>query len=148
MNKHAIAIGPLAAADRKSWEILWQAYLRFYRAKVEADVTETTWRRLLDPKDQPHGLAATHDGEIVGIVHYLYHRTSWAIADNCYLQDLFVDPEARGLGAGRALIQAVYKAADEAGAARVYWNTQEFNAEARALYDTLGRLTSFVQYRR
>lgn len=148
MSKSKLAIRPLAAADRAQWEPLWQGYLRFYRAHLTPETTETTWRRLLDPREQPHGLAAEHGGKIVGMVHYLFHRSSWTIGDYCYLQDLFVAPEARGLGAGRALIEAVYAKADEAKASRVYWLTQEFNADARALYDTLAKRTSFIVYRR
>jgi GNAT superfamily N-acetyltransferase len=146
--RNELVIRPPVAGDREPWERLWQGYLRFYRAHLEPTVTDTTWARLLDPAEQPHGLVAEHDGRLVGLVHYLFHRSSWTVADYCYLQDLFVDGEARGHGAGRKLIEAVYAAADAAGASRVYWLTQEFNADGRALYDTLARRTSFIVYRR
>ena len=138
----------LTPADLEEWTELWHGYLRFYRARLDPTVTETTWARLLDPADQPHGIVAEVDGRLVGLTHYLYHRSAWTIGDFCYLNDLYVSEEARGHGAGRALIEAVYAKADEHGAERVYWLTQEFNADARALYDTLARRTSFIQYRR
>jgi GNAT superfamily N-acetyltransferase len=135
--------------DREAWLPLWAGYVRFYRRRVAPEVTETTFARLVDPARQPHGfLAVNADGGIVGLAHYLFRPTSWAVADQCYLEDLFVDPASRGGGAGRALIHAVYEAADAAGAAGVYWMTQEFNADGRALYDTLARRTSFIRYQR
>ncbi|HRE62087.1 MAG TPA: GNAT family N-acetyltransferase [Micropepsaceae bacterium] len=143
-----ISIRPIEAGDRAAWEPLWQGYLRFYRAHLAPEVTEFTWSRLIDPKRQPHGLVAVRDGRIIGITHYLFHPSSWTKEDQCYLQDLFVDPNVRGSGAGRALIEAVYEAAERHGTPYVHWLTQEFNADARALYDTLARRTSFIQYRR
>ena len=92
--------------------------------------------------------AATVDGKLLGIVHYLYHRSCWTVGDYCYLQDLFVAEGARKLGLGRALIEAVYREARAAGASRVYWTTHETNATARALYDTLADRPGFIQYRK
>ncbi|MGE0212202.1 MAG: N-acetyltransferase family protein [Parvibaculaceae bacterium] len=145
----ALTIRPLKSEDRTRWEPLWQGYLRFYETRLPDDVTETTWHKLLDPSRSPHGLVAV-DGEknLIGLVHYIFHQSTWTIPHICYLQDLFVDPGVRGKGAGRALIEAVYEKADEAGAAQVYWLTQEFNATARALYDKVATLTPFVRYRR
>lgn len=142
-----LGIRQLRADDRQGWDRLWSGYLRFYRARMADEVREFTWRRLLDDAG-PHALVAEADGRLVGLAHYLFHPSTWTVGDYCYLQDLFVDEAARGLGAGRALIKAVYERADAAGAARVYWLTQEFNADARALYDTLAQRTSFIQYRR
>lgn len=142
------AVRPLRSADRAQWESLWYGYLRFYRQHLPAAVTNATFARLVDEHTGPHGLVAEHDGRLVGFVHYLFHPSTWALNDSCYLEDLFVDPAARGGGVGRALIHAVYAAADLAQAASVYWMTQEFNAEGRALYDTLARRTSFIRYER
>jgi GNAT superfamily N-acetyltransferase len=142
-------IRAIGAADKESWLPLWAGYVRFYRRKMAPEVTEATFGRLVDPDRQPHGfLAESSDGRAIGLAHYLFRPTSWALADQCYLEDLFVDPAARGGGTGRALIQAVYEAADARGAAGVYWLTQEFNADGRALYDTLARRTSFIRYQR
>ena len=94
------------------------------------------------------GLVADRDGRLVGLTHYLFHRHGWKIENTCYLQDLYADPEVRGQGVGRALIEAVYRAADNAGAPGVYWLTQDFNAEARKLYDRIGVKTPFIKYAR
>ena len=141
-------IRPPHTGDRHAWDELWRGYLRFYRSRLAPEVTEGTWARLLDPAVQPHGLVAELDGRLVGFAHYLFHPSTWSASSYCYLEDLFTAPEARGRGVGRALIEAVYAAADAAGASSVYWQTQEFNADGRALYDTLAQRTSFIVYRR
>jgi GNAT superfamily N-acetyltransferase len=144
-----VEIRTLVQADRPRWEELWKGYVRFYRRRVPAEVTDFAFARLVDPAAQPHGLVAEDEtGRLLGIAHYLFRPTSWSRQDLCYLEDLFVDPAARGQGVGRRLIEAVYRRADEQGAGGVYWLTQEFNADARALYDTLARRTSFIRYQR
>ncbi|MXQ12525.1 GNAT family N-acetyltransferase [Microvirga makkahensis] len=143
-----IQIRPFSPEDRPAWEPLWQGYLSFYRSALPAGVTDVTWRRLNDPAEPMHGLAALLDGKIVGIVHYLYHRSTWTVGDYCYLQDLFTSEEARGRGVGRALIEAVYQRAQADGASRVYWLTHETNAAAQALYDKVASRSGFIQYRR
>jgi GNAT superfamily N-acetyltransferase len=146
--KPQIEVRPLRPADREAWEPLWSGYLAFYEASVDPDVTEATWRRFHDRDEPMHVLGAFMDGRLVGIVHFLFHRSTWTAGDYCYLQDLFTAPDARGLGAGRALIEAVYERARAAGGSRVYWLTHESNATARALYDTLADRPGFIQYRR
>ena len=114
------AIRPLAPADRPHWEQLWQGYLVFYESSVPTDVTDLTWSRLMDPEAPILGFcAATLDGKLLGIVHYLFHPVTWAAGPRCYLEDLFTSPEARGQGVGRAIIEAVYAAADARGADQV-----------------------------
>ena len=140
-------IRPLAPADRRAWEPLWQGYLSFYEATLPDAVTETTWARLNDPSEPMFALGATVDGRLSGIVHFLYHRSCWTIGDYCYLQDLFVADEARGRGLGRALIEAVAVKAREAGASRLYWLTKEDNRTARLLYDKVAERSGFIQYR-
>lgn len=135
--------------DKSIWSVLWAGYLRFYRHRMDERVTQATFERLIDPNGSLHGLVAIDGlGQIVGFAHYLFHATSWSSADLCYLEDLFVDPASRGGGAGRALIVATYAIADQRKAAGVYWMTQEFNADGRALYDTIARRTSFIRYER
>jgi GNAT superfamily N-acetyltransferase len=143
-----VLIRPPQSADRASWQLLWDGYLRFYRQRLALEITDATFARLLDERVQPHGLVAEQDGKLVGFVHYVFHPTTWSQQDSCYLEDLYVDPAARGGGVGRSLIRAVYARADQVKAATVYWMTQEFNAEGRALYDTLARRTSFIRYER
>lgn len=144
-----IEIRPLTATDHADWHRLWGDYLAFYQTTLPEEVYAATFARLLgdDPHDF-HGLLALVDGRPLGLAHYLFHRTCWKIEQICYLQDLFVAPEARGTGLGRALIEAVYAQADKAGAAQVYWLTQEFNTTARQLYDRVGKLTPFIRYNR
>jgi GNAT superfamily N-acetyltransferase len=143
-----IGIRPLEARDRAEWNALWSGYLRFYRQHLPDEITAGTFARLIDARAPLKGLVAERDARLVGLVHFQFHPTSWSLRDSCYLEDLYVDPGARGGGIGRALIRAVYEAADRAQAATVYWLTQEFNAEGRALYDTLARRTSFIRYER
>lgn len=144
-----VDIRPLQAGDHDAWILLWRGYLAFYRTELSAAVTEETWRRLLDPAGRIHGIGAFEDsGRLIGLVHYLFHPVTWSLTDRCYLEDLFVAPEARGSGAGGALIEAVYRAADAAGADQVYWLTEEDNTVARRLYERVGQLTPFIKYAR
>jgi GNAT superfamily N-acetyltransferase len=143
-----VTVRPLTDDDYPQWLGLWAGYLRFYRERLPEEVTQATFDRLIDPAGELKGLVAESGGRLVGFAHYLFHPSTWSLTGYCYLEDLFVDPDARGQGAGRGLIEAVYAAADQAGSGRVYWMTQEFNADARALYDTLGHRTSFIRYQR
>jgi GNAT superfamily N-acetyltransferase len=143
-----IEIRPLRSDERETWEPLWAGYLTFYETSVPAAVTDTTWERLHDPGEPMFALGAFADGRLIGIVHYLFHRSTWTVGDYCYLQDLFTVPEARGRGAGRALIEAVTDRARAAGSSRVYWLTHESNATARGLYDRVADRPGFIQYRR
>ncbi len=144
-----LCIRPVTPADKTAWAGLWQAYLEFYESTVSEEVYDTTFARLCDPdKTDQCGLLAVQDGVPVGLVHYIYHAHNWKLEPVCYLQDLYAAPEARGTGVGRKLIEAVYEAADAAGAPTVYWLTQEFNTTARQLYDRIGVVTPFVKYNR
>lgn len=143
-----VVIRPVGADERAAWEPLWKGYLDFYKTSVPKEVYDTTWARLHDANEPMGLLGAYVDGKLLGIVHYLYHRSCWTIGNYCYLQDLFVAEGARKLGLGRALIEAVYKQARTDGASRVHWLTHETNATARALYDTLADRPGFIQYRK
>src|SRR5262245_2309743 len=145
----ALTIRALEARDREAWLPLWRGYLEFYETSVPDEVTDETWRRIIDPTGPIHGLGAfDKNGRLLGIVHYLFHPVTWSLTPRCYLEDLFVGPEARGTGAGRSLIEAVYDAADKADADQVYWLTAVSNATARRLYDRVGQATPFMKYRR
>lgn len=143
-----LVIRPLRPDEREAWEPLWLGYLTFYETRVSPQTTDVLWQRLHDPNEPMFVLGAFSEGKLVGIVQYLFHRSCWTIGDYCYLQDLFVAPDARKLGAGRALIEAVEKAAREKGASRVHWLTKEDNHTARALYDALAERSGFIQYRK
>ena len=140
----------IVAKDKAVWLALFKGYNAFYQASVPADVVETLWQRLLraGPGDHIGIVAVDADDTPVGLAHILFHASSWSIAPDCYLEDLFVDPAARSAGIGRELISAVYAEADAHGARRTYWMTQETNATARRLYDQVAKKSDFVQYRR
>jgi len=144
-----LVVRPLAPNDEAEWRRLWTAYLAFYETTLPDKVFRSTFDRLLgdDPQDFS-GLVAEQGGGLVGLTHFLFHRHGWKIENTCYLQDLYTDPDQRGKGIGRALIEAVYAEADRNGAPSVYWLTQEFNTPARALYDRVAELTPFIKYQR
>lgn len=142
-----IQIRRLAKTDQADWRKLWTAYLAFYETTVPEEVYETTWKRLFtDGEFEPKGFLALLDDKPVGLTHFIYHRTCWSLTNNCYLQDLFTDPDARGSGAGAALIAAVREDAAAKGIKNVYWMTHETNATARRLYDRVARRTGFIEY--
>jgi len=138
-------------ADFPQWLPLWQGYNTFYgRSGATAlpdDITQTTWARFFDTYEPVHAMVAEHDGRLVGLVHYLFHRSTISIAPTCYLQDLFTDQTTRGKGVGRALINAVYEQAKLAGVTRVYWLTHETNSTAMKLYDQVAERSGFLVYR-
>ena len=144
-----LTLTPVTAADEADWRRLWTGYLDFYQTALPEAVYAQTFRRIVTGDHPgPYGLLALRDGQAVGLVHWIYHRSGWKIEDVCYLQDLYVDPAARGSGAGRALIEAVYAAADAAGCPAVYWLTQEFNYAGRMLYDRVAVKSPFIRYNR
>jgi GNAT superfamily N-acetyltransferase len=144
-----LKIRPLMAADRTDWGQMWGDYLSFYETDVAPEIYDTTFARLIDSTNPvQNALVAELDGAAVGIVHYIYHAHNWRAEDVCYLQDLYAKEAVRGQGIGRALIEAVYGAADANGTPSVYWMTQDFNENARLLYDRIGTLTPFIKYSR
>jgi GNAT superfamily N-acetyltransferase len=143
-----VIIRPAEPRDEARWRDLWAQYIAFYRGSVSADITAATWQRILDPHTTIHALVAEKDGQVIGITNYVYHESTWDTRPICYLQDLYVDPKARGGGAAKKLILACEDAAKAAGAFRLYWQTQEYNAPARSLYDTITPRSSFIVYRK
>jgi len=137
--------------DYAQWLPLWDGYNAFYgrsgATALAPEITAMTWARFFDAYEPVHALVAEDEtGRLVGLAHYLFHRSTTRIEPTCYLQDLFTAPEARGQGVGRALIEAVCKAVRDAGGDRVYWQTHAGNATARRLYDTLARNDGFIVY--
>lgn len=141
-------IRPVTAGDRDAWLPLWQAYLRFYQADLAAEVSDVTWHRLLDPNEPCHSALAWQAGQAVGMVNYIYHRSNWSVNRACYLQDLFVAPDRRGTGLGRALIEHVYASATADGCDKVHWLTHETNATAIQLYERIADRSGFIQFRK
>ena len=138
--------------DYEQWLPLWDCYNRFYgrfdATALPEKITQATWCRFTDPDEPMHALVAERDGQLVGLVHYLFHRSTALLDDICYLQDLFTDQSCRGEGVGRALIEAVYDQARQAGSARVYWQTHETNARAMVLYNEVANRSGFLVYRK
>ena len=141
-------VRPLAQADFAQWLPLWTGYNTFYKRTVPDAVTRTTFARFLDAGEPMHALVAEQDGGLLGLVHYLFHRATAMVEDTCYLADLFTNQQARGLGVGRSLIEAVYDAARRAGCSRVYWQTHETNAVAQVLYNDVAERSGFIVYRK
>jgi GNAT superfamily N-acetyltransferase len=145
------SIRALAPSDEAAWLPLWVGYNAFYGrhgdTELAAEITSTTWARLLDPAEPMFALVAIEANDVVGLAHYLFHRTTTAIANTCYLQDLFVAEHARRRGLARALIEAVRDRARDAGASRLYWQTHETNAAARRIYDAVAERSGFIVYR-
>lgn len=141
-----IDVKPLNADQYDEWYPLWQDYLTFYESRLDDDTTKETWQRFHDENEPMKALGAFEGGKLVGIVHYIYHRTCWSKNYNCYLQDLFAVPDARGKGIGRALIEAVHDDARNENANTVYWMTQEDNKTARILYDKVASRSGFIHY--
>ena len=147
---HATLARPIQPADYLAWKPLWDGYNAFYgregKTALPDEVTQATWQRFFDPNEPVFALVAERDGRLVGLTHYLFHRSTTRLELTCYLQDLFTVPTERGLGVGRALIQAVCERAKSAGIERVYWQTHETNAAGRMLYDKVAKHFGFIVY--
>ena len=144
-----MTIRSVAPEDFAEWERLWKGYNAFYaRPAFPSEVTQVTWSRFFDDHEPVHALVADSNGQLLGLVHYLFHRSTIMIEPTCYLQDLFTAESARGQGVGRALIKSVYERAKAAGSTRVYWQTHETNLTAMKLYDQVAERSGFVVYRK
>jgi GNAT superfamily N-acetyltransferase len=138
--------------DYDQWLALWDGYNEFYgrsgATALSPEITRMTWARFFDAYEPVHGLVAESGGQLLGLTHYLFHRSTTAIEPSCHLQDLFTSEAARGKGVGRALIEAVYHQARLAGSPRVYWQTYETNLTAMQLYDKMAERSGIVVYRK
>jgi len=147
-----LTVRPVTLHDYGQWLPLWDGYNAFYGRSGETalapEITATTWNRFFELDEPVHALVAENDGELLGLAHYLFHRSTTAIAPVCYLQDLFTLEKARGKGIGRALINETYEEAKLAGASRLYWQTHETNHTARKLYDKVAERSGFIVYRK
>jgi GNAT superfamily N-acetyltransferase len=143
-----LIIRSVAPTDFAQWEPLWEGYNRFYERTVAAEITKMTWSRFFDAYEPVHAVVAEKDGQLLGLVHFIFHRNTTMIGPTCYLQDLFTSAAVRGQGIGRALIECVYERAKAAGSPRVYWQTHETNLTAMKLYDKVAERSGFVVYRK
>ena len=147
---HPARVRPVKPDDYSAWRPLWDGYNTFYGRQGESalpeHITQTTWQRFFDPGEPVFALVAEHRGQLVGLVHYLFHRSTTRLELTCYLQDLFTLRSERGRGIGRSLIEAVYEQARSAGVKRVYWQTHESNAAGRLLYEKVAKHHGFIVY--
>jgi len=145
-----VLVRPIQQDDRKAWQPLWDGYNAFYGRKGEtalpSEVTMATWQRFFDPNEPVFALVAELNGELSGLAHYLYHRSTTRLELTCYVQDVFTMDSQRGRGVGIALLEGVYQAARAAGIKRVYWQTHETNAAGRLLYDKIAKHAGFIVY--
>ena len=141
-------IRELNEADRDDWDKLWAGYLAFYETVLTPEQTDLTWSRLLDPGFEMHSLVVEVDGNLVALAHYSFTHSSWSVAQDVYLEDLFVDPALRGQGLGRVLIESLGELASAMGSSKLWWETHKDNSTARRLYDSVGEISEFVKYTR
>ena len=142
-----LTIRAIKEQDKSQWLKLWAGYLEFYKSTISPEQTELTWNRLINNELKMFGFVAENENGVIGFTHCLFRPSTWTETDYCYLEDLFVDPNIRGKGVGRALMEKVVELAKEKKSKRVYWTTQEFNKTARILYDSITPVSEFVQYR-
>ena len=145
--KMDLIIRELKETDKPRWLELWAGYLDFYKSTLSNEQTEFTFKRLINHDEKMFGFVAENENGVIGFTHCLFRPSTWTETDYCYLEDLFVDPNIRGKGIGRALMNRVIELAKEKNSKRVYWTTQEFNKTARVLYDSITSVSEFVQYR-
>ncbi len=142
-----LIIRAIEEKDKDQWLKLWAGYLEFYKSSISPEQTELTWKRIVNNEQKMFGFVAESEEVVIGFTHCLFRPSTWTETDYCYLEDLFVDPNIRGKGVGRALMEKVIELAKEKNSKRVYWTTQEFNKTARILYDSITPVSEFVQYR-
>jgi GNAT superfamily N-acetyltransferase len=149
-NRAPTTVRPVKPEDYDAWKPHWDEYNAFYErvgpTALPDEVTQTTWRRFFDASEPVHCIVAEREDKLLGICHYIFHRSTARLGPVCYLQDLFTAPDYRGHGIGRALIEGVYERAKDAGSTRVYWLTHSTNTPGRTLYDKVAKNLGFIQY--
>lgn len=152
MTTTGMQVRAVRGSDFEEWELLWRGYNTFYGRSGETalrpEITSMTWSRFFDAQEPMHALVAEQDGRLLGLAHFLYHRSTIQVAPTCYLQDVFTCEASRGQGVACKLIEQVYRLAMEAGSARVYWHTHETNTTAMRLYDKIAEKPGFLVYRK
>ncbi|WP_370611793.1 N-acetyltransferase family protein [Citrobacter meridianamericanus] len=146
-DKKTITIVTAEQQDYTNWLPLWLNYQKFYRTKISEEVTKLTWERFLTPCEPVYCAVAKYDGQIVGLVHYLFHRSTWTDSNYCYLEDLFVSEDVRGQHIGKQLIEYVQQEAQKHHASRLYWHTHETNLRGQRLYDWVAKKSGMIEYR-
>ncbi|MBD5692199.1 GNAT family N-acetyltransferase [Citrobacter freundii] len=147
INMNAVTIESAEQKDYASWLPLWINYQTFYRTIISDEVTKLTWERFFTPSEPVYCAVAKYDGKIVGLVHYLFHRSTWAESNYCYLEDLFVSEDVRGQDIGKQLIEYVQQQAKKHHASRLYWHTHETNLRGQRLYDWVAKKSGMIEYR-
>ena len=133
-------------ADHNKWLTLWQGFLDHYQTSLDPVITAHTWARLMDPSS-PMKMRVFDDNGLKGFAIHQHHASTWVIGDDCYLEDLFVTPQARGQGIARALIDDLMTLARSRGWQRIYWLTDAANTTARRLYDSIMPADGHNRYR-
>ena len=147
INMNAVTIESAEQKDYASWLPLWINYQTFYRTIISDEVTKLTWERFFTPSEPVYCAVAKYDGKIVGLVHYLFHRSTWAESNYCYLEDLFVSEDVRGQHIGKQLIEYVQQQTKKHHASRLYWHTHETNLRGQRLYDWVAKKSGMIEYR-
>jgi len=137
-----------APSDRTRWSRMWTGYCAYYGTTMAEKRIDELWGQILDPEHPVRGLVCTapDPGDLLGFAHYLLHPHTFSNRMVCYLEDLWVEPAARGVGVGRRLIGSLIDRGRAGGWRRIYWHTEADNEAARGLYDQVATLTRYVRY--
>ncbi|WP_165672435.1 GNAT family N-acetyltransferase [Metapseudomonas otitidis] len=145
--QQVVAVRPVTDADFEQWQTYWGQYQAFYKVELGPEITRLTWARFFDASEPVECAVAVEGERVLGFVHYVFHRSTWGQNDFCYLEDLFVSPEARGRMIGKQLIEHVQHQARARHCDRLYWHTQETNHTAQRLYDWIAEKPGVIEYR-
>jgi GNAT superfamily N-acetyltransferase len=142
----AVIVRDVAPGDRDAWQTLYRGYRDFYGKPHDDAIYDRVWQWLHDATHETRGLVAELDGTPIGIGHYRTFARPIDGGTGLYLDDLFTAAEARGTGAGTAILHRLAEIARDEGSTLVRWITAESNATARRLYDRVTDQTAWVTY--